>query len=200
MGLETTGQNANSWQTIEQANQFLTDFAHPLLGASPELIEDGDEPYLIEAAKEISRMWSFKGRQVDPLQALAWPRKGVVLEGRKPGADWFAHNFPHLDCEYEDYARFIHFESPGLSTSVEYLPETFIPGEVLEAQAILAAFKVKGITLWQDNGFNASEVKVDGVGTLKPANAVAAADAVFMRLARWGSFRGAGMVRPGGAR
>jgi hypothetical protein len=199
MGLETTGQDANSWQTIEQANQFLTDFAHLLLGVSPELL-DNDEPYLIEAAKEISRAWQFKGQQVDPLQALAWPRKGVVLEGKKPGANWFRDNFPHLDCSYEEYARFIHFESPGLSAGVEYLPEDHIPREVLEAQAILAAFKVRKITLWQDNGFNATEVKVEGVGTIKPTNAVAAADAVFMRLARWGTFRGAGMVRPGGAR
>lgn len=199
MGLQTTGQDANSWQTIEQANQFLTDFAHPLLGVSPELGDD-DEPYLIEAAKEISRMWSFKGQQADPLQALAWPRKGVVIEGKKPGRDWFATTFPNLDPEVQDYAYFLHFESPGISTTVEYLPDDAIPREVLEAQAILAAFKVKGITLWQDNAFNASEVKLDGVGTIKPTNSVAAADAVFMRLARWGGFRGSSIVSPGGAR
>lgn len=199
MGLETTGTNANSWQTIVQANQFLTDFTHPLLGDRPEL-NDNDEPYLIEAAKEISAMWSFKGQPVDPLQALAWPRKGVILDGKMPGADWFARNFPHMDDCYEDFARFIHFGSPGLSNSPTYLDETAIPREVLEAQAILAAFKVRNITLWQDNGFNANEVKLDGVGTIKPTNVVAAADAVFMRLARWGSFRGTSIVRPGGAR
>lgn len=199
MGLETTGTNANSWQTIIQANQFLTDFAHPLVGPSPEL-NVNDEPYLIEAAKEISRMWSFKGETVEPLQTLAWPRKGVLLEGKKPSANWFANTFPHLDPDYEDYARFLHFESPGLSNEPVTLPEDVIPREVLEAQAILAVFKTQNITLWQDNGFNASEIKIDGVGTIKQTNAVAAADAIFMRLAKWGSFRGASIVRPGGAR
>ncbi|WP_448538402.1 DnaT-like ssDNA-binding protein [Sphingobium yanoikuyae] len=199
MGLETSGATANSWQTIVQANQFLTDFVHPLLGISPEL-SDGDEPYLIESAKEISRMWSFKGQPVEPLQPLAWPRKGVMLEGKMPGADWYARTFPNLDPCFEEYARFIHFENPGLSNVPVLLPEDLIPTEVLEAQAILAAFKVRNITLWQDNAFNASELKLDGVGTIKPANAVAAADAVFMRLAKWGSFRGASIVRPGGAR
>ena len=199
MGLEITGASANSWQTIVQANQFLTDFAHPLLGISPEL-SGGDEPYLIEAAKEISRMWSFKGQPVEPLQTLAWPRKGVVLEGKKPSADWYSRNFPALDPCYEEFAHFIHFESPGLSNVPVLLPEDLIPTEVLEAQAILAAFKVRNITLWQDNAFNASELKLDGVGTIKPANAVAAADAVFMRLARWGSFKGTSIIRPGGAR
>lgn len=199
MGLETRGPTANSWQTIVQANQFLTDFVHPLLGISPEL-SDGDEPYLIESAKEISRMWSFKGQPVEPLQPLAWPRKGVVIEGRTPDAEWYSRNFPHLDACYEDFARFIHFESPGLSNAPVLLPDNLVPTEVLEAQAILAAFKVRNITLWQDNALNASELKLDGVGTIKPANAVAAADAVFMRLAKWGSFRGASIVRPGGAR
>lgn len=199
MGLEITGSNANSWQTVTQANLFLTDFVHPLLGVSPELTEY-DEPYLIEAAKEISRMWSFKGQPVDPMQQLAWPRKGVILEGKKAGSDWFARNFPYLDPCLEEYAHFIHFESPGLSNAPTFLPETVIPVEVLEAQAILAAFKTKNITLWQDNAFNASEVKLDGVGTFKPTNAVAAADAVFMRLAKWGAFKGTSIVRPGGAR
>ncbi len=199
MALETTGPDANSWQTIPQANQFLVDFAHPLLGVSPELGAD-DGPYLIEAAKEISRMWTWKGQAVDPLQTLAWPRKGVELEAKKVGPDWFARTYPHLDPCAEEYARFIMFESPGLLTTPEMLGEDVIPQDVLEAQAILAAFKVRNITLWQDNGFNASEVKLDGVGTIKPTNMVAAADAVFMRLARWGSFKGTSIVRPGGAR
>ncbi|WP_293920883.1 DnaT-like ssDNA-binding protein [Sphingobium sp. UBA5915] len=199
MGLETTGSAANSWQTIVQANQFLTDFVHPLLGVSPEL-SNGDEPYLIEAAKEISRMWSFKGQPVEPLQTLAWPRKGVVIEGKTPGSDWYARNFPHLDPGYEEYVRFLHFDSPGISNAPTLLPNDVVPNDILEAQAILAAFKVRNITLWQDNAFNASELKLDGVGTIKPANAVAATDAVFMRLARWGSFRGVSIVRPGGAR
>lgn len=199
MPLEITGPAANSWQTIPQANQFLVDFAHPLLGVGPELALD-DGPYLIEAAKEISRMWTWKGQPVDLLQTLAWPRKGVSLEPKKAGPDWFAHTYPHLDPSAEEYARFIMFESPGLLATPEFLPESTIPGDVLEAQAILAAFKVKGITLWQDNAFNASEVRLDGVGTVKPANMVAAADAVFMRLSRWGSFKGTLIVAPGGAR
>jgi len=199
LALENTGPAANSWQTIPQANQFLVDFVHPLLGISPELGRD-DGPYLIEAAKEISRMWSWKGQPADPLQALAWPRKGVLLEQGRPGADWFGRTYPHLDPSAEEYARFIMFESPGLLTVPELLPESMVPREVLEAQAILAAFKVRDITLWQDNAFNASEIKLDGVGTIKPANMVAAADAVFMRLARWGSFKGMSIVQPGGAR
>ena len=199
MALELTGPSANSWQTIPQANQFLVDFAHPLLGVSPEL-GSGDGPYLIEAAREISRMWTWKGQPIDPLQPLAWPRKGVVLEQRKPGPDWFARTYPHLDDSAEEFARFVMLESPGLLATPEYLPESTIPKEVLEAQAILAAFKVRNITLWQDSAFNATEVKLDGVGTIKPTNTVAAADAVFMRLARWGAFKGASIVQPGGAR
>lgn len=199
MALEITGPAANSWQTIPQANQFLVDFVHPLLGMSPELGAD-DGPYLIEAAKEISRMWTWKGQPVTPLQTLAWPRKDVQLEPKHIGPDWFARTYPHLDPCAEEYARFIMFESPGLLATPEMLGETVIPQEVLEAQAILAAFKVKKITLWQDNAFNATEVKLDGVGTIKPANMVAAADAVFMRLARWGSFKGTSIVWPGGAR
>lgn len=199
MALETTGPNANSWQSIVQANQFLVDFYHPALGISPELSR-GDEPYLIEAAREISLMWRFRGEPVVSLQALAWPRRGVLLDGKRPSGDWYGRTFPNLDPSLEEFATFIHFESPGLSATPETLPENMIPREVLEAQAILAAMKLKGITLWQDNAYDASEVKLDGVGTIKPLNAVAAADAVFMRLARWGAFKGSASVRPGGAR
>jgi hypothetical protein len=199
LALETTGPNANSWQTVVQANQFLVDFVHPLLGASPELSTD-DTPYLIEAAREISHMWRFKGEPVSALQALAWPRKSVALEAKRAGPDWYSSNFPNVDPALEEFATFIHFESPGLSALPETLGEDVIPREVLEAQAILAVFKVKKITIWQDNAYDASEVKVDGVGTIKPLNAVAATDAVFMRLARWGAFKGSSSVRPGGAR
>lgn len=197
MALTTTGTKANSWVSLDDANLILLEVYSPDIPAGFQLNTE-HIPQLIEAAKAISNLWSFPGTRVEALQTLAWPRKDVSIPSERPRSNWFSTNYPHLDPADEAYVYFLAYEAPGFLSSTIY-PADQIPDEVKEAQAILAALFVQGVTVWEDNKGDNTQVQID---TLKidNVNAVSRIMIVKERLARWGKFIGSHMSAPGGAR
>lgn len=197
MALTTTGTKANSWVSLDDANLILLEVYSPDIPAGFQLTPD-HIPQLIEAARTISALWSFPGTRAEPLQTLAWPRKCVPVPSERPKGNWFSTTYPHLDPADEAYVHFLAYEAPGFLATTIY-PETEIPDEVKEAQAILAALFVQGVTVWEDNKGDNTQVQID---TLKidNVNAVSRIMIVKERLARWGKFIGSHMSAPGGAR
>ena len=197
MALNTTGIKASSWIDLDTANLILLDIYHPDIPAEFQL-EPDHIPQLLEAARSISALWQFGGQRTDALQTLAWPRKLVRVPGVRPGPNWFSETYPCLDPDQETFARFLAFDAPGFLSDNAY-PEDSIPDEVKEAQAILAALFVQGITVWEDNKGDNTNVQL---GSLKidNVNAVSRIMIVRERLARWGKFIGSHMSAAGGAR
>lgn len=193
--LNTTGPDANSFITLDEANIIISETAHPSIPSGFQLSTE-QLPELLEAARKVN-LWAFRGERTHTYQRLAWPRSGYSIPGKAPGPNWLA-DYPHIDPSSADLAYFVHFESPGLS-SFTLLPDDFIPQEVKEAQAIIAALAVNGVTIWQDNKYDSSTVQLGPI-KIDPVNTVAKADIVFERLGRWGTFAGAARSAPGGSR
>lgn len=205
MALITTGDNPNSWVTITQANLILVDVPNELLGYEPEegqpktfQLGPNDVKYLIEAHKQIGSNFAFGGQKLDPRQRLPFPRKGFMLSGATGGPDWFPTNFPNLSGDHEEYARQLHFLVPGLSLYSE-LPNDEVPEDVKEAAVILAALLKNGHSLFNDNKGDSTGYSVGGISG-DNINAVAMAQAVFQRMASWGTFIGARINKAGGSR
>ncbi|PIB91000.1 hypothetical protein [Caulobacter sp. FWC2] len=199
--LTTEGLDANSFiASLEEANLFLLEVYDPELNDAngPAQLNATHIPQLIEAAHAISTYWSFLGHKTHPLQNLAWPRTNVTLGRQKPGPGWFNRAYPHLDTSYADLAHHVMWEAPGLLAEAT-LPNDEIPRNVKVAQAILAALFTKGVTIWEDNKGDNTQVQID---TLKvdQVNAVSRIMSVRQRLAPWGKFIGSHMSAPGGAR
>ena len=197
----TEGPQANSWLSLTDANIILGSLYHPLINA-----EDGSVfqltashiPHLITAAQMISDNWWFKGNVSDDEQLLAWPRKDVPKPAKGITMESIEGLFPLLSDEERQFAYEIHFWNPDL-LAPDTLPEG-TPQDIKRAQAYLAAFLVKGITLWDDTKYNAEKVKLGGIEVTAPKNAVAQADIVFRALAKLGTFKGSATVEAGGSR
>lgn len=208
MAINTTGIKANSWIDLDDANLILMDIYHPDLWikdeskptdlGSPFQLEPDHLPHLVEAARTISALWQFPGQRTEALQTLAWPRKCVRVPGARPGANWFSETYPGLDPSQEAYARFLAFDAPGFLADTIY-PTDAIPGEVKEAQAILAALFVQGVTVWEDNKGDNTNVQLGSI-KIDNVNAVSRIMIVKERLARWGKFIGSHMSAAGGSR
>lgn len=204
MELRTTGTNANTWVDLDEANLTILEIPRECYGYEPEDVfdtfqfETDDIPYLIEAARQISTNWSYAGSKTEPRQRLAWPRRGVQLEGQTGGMAWFNRYFPNLSDDVAPYVLHLHFDTPGLSRFSE-LPSDEIPAEIKEAQVILAALNKNGVTLWEDNKgdqttFSLGSISGDNI------NAVGRANAVTQRVGQWGRWIGTAFNKAGGSR
>lgn len=191
------GLQANSWVSLTDANIILAGSYHPVFGAGFQL-EASHIPHLLTAARMIGDNWWFKGSAVAEEQLLAWPRKDVPKPSKALSPATIDAHFPYLTDEQRALAYEIHLWNPGL-LSPETLPEG-TPADVKRAQAYLAAFLVKGVTLWDDTKYNADKVKLGSIELTGTKNAVAKADIVFQALAKLGTFKGATTARAGGGR
>lgn len=197
----TEGSGANSWLSLTDANIILGTLYHPLINA-----EDGTVfqlsashiPHLITAAQMISDNWWFKGSVSQDDQLLAWPRKGVPKPAKGITMASIEALFPLLSDAERQFAYEIHLWNPNL-LSPDTLPEG-TPQDIKRAQAYLAAFLAKRISIWDDTKYNAEKVKLGGMEVTAPKNAVAKADIVFRALAALGTFKGSGSVQAGGSR
>jgi hypothetical protein len=201
MELRTTGDDINSWVDLEECQVIIAEVPNDDIGYVParptdafEFSED-DIPFILEAQRQISALFHFKGERTNPLQRLAWPRRGYVLGNARPGPNWFSDTYPTVDGSYEDLAYHIHWEMGQSAFTV--LPSDMIPQDIKDAAVILAALRKNGFSIYEDNKGDQTTYSLGPISG-DNINAVARANAVFERLARWGIQR-RGMIKAGGA-
>lgn len=201
MELLTTGANANSWVTLSQANIILLEVPASFYGyeGTDEFqFESEDIKWLVEAHRQISSNWTFRGRKVDPRQRLAFPRTGFMIESAGCAGDWFETNFPHLPASHAAYTIALHWDTPGLS-AYEELDNDEIPTDLKEAAVILAALLKNGGSLYEDNKGDSTAYSLGGISG-DNINAKATAEAVFQRVGQWGAYIGKNLNKAGGSR
>lgn len=203
MELITTGINANSWFDIDDANVIIMSVPDRVIGFEKANAFDAfeftpeDIPLIIESHKQISALFSFKGARANPRQRLAWPRIGYLLDGGIPTDNWFGRDYPHLDASWYPLAHHVNYDL-GHARYTE-LASDEVPEDIKEAAAINAALMKNGYSIFEDNKgdqttYNLGPLSGDNI------NAVAVANGVFERLARWGLYIGTPIVQAGGGR
>lgn len=200
MELRKTGDNINSWVSLDDCNVIIVEVPNSAIAYEPAAVGDtfefdsDDIPYILEAQRQLSALYYFKGARTDPFQKLAWPRVGFVLEQRNPTATWFADSYPHVDNSYADLAYHRTFEM-GIGRDTE-LASDVVPSDVKEAAVILAALLKNSVTIYEDNKGDSTSYSLGPISG-DNINAVARSYAVRERLGRWGVWQG-GIAKAGG--
>lgn len=199
MELITSGPNTNSWFDRDHANIILLEVpGSDYAGADDFQFGTEQIPHLLEAQRQISSLWFFRGRKADIRQKLAFPRRDFLIEGGRPASNWFENTYPSVDDAWSPLAHHVMWEDPGLAR-FSLLDADEVPQDIIEASVILAALRVHGVSLYQDTKGDKTALQV---GSLKydNINATARAGAVFSRMAPWGRFLGHHIAKAGGAR
>lgn len=201
MELITTGTEANSWVSLSEANIILLEVPAAFYGYDGDdefQFETDDIKWLVEAHRQITANFHFRGRKADARQRLAWPRKGFMIEQMGCPSDWFETYFPNLPASHAAYTIALHWDTPGLSR-YEELADDEIPADLKEAAVILAALLKNGGSLHSDNKGDATTYSLGGISG-DNINAVAQAEAVFQRVGQWGAYIGKNLNKAGGSR
>ena len=186
----TSGPTQNSYLDLATANAILLTCATSFMDIGEQL-DTLDEPYLLEAARDLESLWAWQGQPSDYNQALAWPRRYVTKPGFQmpcePG--WSAPWSQDAALEFK-----IDYLTPGLS-AVPLLDPTVVPQQILEAQALLAMFRKKGGSLIGDTKNDAQGLQLDTSFKIAYVNPVRAAGDINKRLAGLGLYLGDSLLR-----
>lgn len=190
--VHTSGPNQNSYITIDEANLlFLT--------LAPSFVDDHemaqldhvDTRYLIEAARDLDTLWSFKGVPTDNAQNMAWPRRYVD----KPGFEMRGESGWSAPWDYEAALQFkIDYLTPGRS-AIPVLDHTAVPQQIKEAQALIALLRKLGKNLVGDNQGDAKGLQLDTGFKVDYVNALRDSADIHRLLAGLGLFIGDSLLR-----
>lgn len=189
MPIETTGINQNSYITVAEANAILLTIHASFMEIGTQLDLNADEPYLIEAARDLDQLFAWIGCPANTDQNLSWPRKGVVRPGYKRVGEpqW---SVPASDADFLLYK--VRFLSGG--SDAPTIPDDVVPMAIKEAQALIAVLRKNGSNLVSDTQGDAQGLQLPGGLKIAYVNAIREAADIHKRTAQFGSFVGQPIV------
>ena len=189
MPIETTGTNQNSYITVAEANAILLTIHASFMDIGTQLDLNADEPYLIEAARDLDQLFAWVGCPTTKDQNLSWPRKGVVRPGYKQIGEpqW---SIPASD---EDFLLYKIMFLSG-SSAAPTIPDDVVPLAIREAQALIAVLRKNGSNLVSDTQGDAQGLQLPGGLKIAYVNAIREAADIHKRTAQFGVFVGQPIV------
>lgn len=187
----TSGPGQNSYITIDEANLLFLTLAPSFLGGDAAQFDYTDTRFLLEAARDLDALWSFKGVPANNSQNMAWPRMYVEKPGfEMPGEPgWSA---PYSDSDALQFK--IDFLTPGRSV-VPLLDHLTVPRAIKEAQALIALLRKLGKTLVGDNQGDSKGLQLDTGFKIDYVNAIKDSADIHRLLAGLGVFIGDRILR-----
>jgi hypothetical protein len=189
MPIETTGTNQNSYITMAEANAILLTVHASFMDIGVQLDANKDEPYLIEAARDLSQLFAWTGKPATVEQNLAWPRKGVV----RPGYVQVGEPQWSVAGTDEDFLVYKILYLSG-SSNAPTIPDDVVPLEIREAQALIAVLRKNGSNLISDTQGDAQGLQLPGGLKIAYVNAIREAADIHKRTAQFGAFVGQSIV------
>lgn len=187
----TSGPNQNSYITIDEANLLFLTLAPSFLGTDTAQLDETDTRYLLEAARDLDSLWSFKGAPTSNAQNLAWPRMYVDKPGfEMPGEPGWSTPYSLVDAlQFK-----IDYLTPGRS-AIPLIDHTTVPRQIREAQALIALLRKLGKNLVGDNQGDAKGLQLDSGFKIDYVNALRDSADIHRLLSGLGVFIGDRLLR-----
>ncbi|OJY60932.1 MAG: hypothetical protein BGP16_00905 [Sphingobium sp. 66-54] len=182
--IQTSGEGQNSYITLSEANAILMTTQTSFFEVGDQF-ETGEEAYLIEAFRDLERLWDWAGQPATMDQSAQWPRKYVP----KPG--WQVPGEPGWSVPENNAFEWIAYKERYLTGGVQsasFISADTVPLDIKEAQALIAMLRKSGSNLVEDNqgGFQGTQL---GKIKLSYVNAVRESADIHKRTGHFGRFK-----------